>query len=64
MLTDVAIFQISGTDAGFSTDARHQPGTVTQEGNDAEMPSGTQRHCRGSWLDGQPSTPWASREEP
>lgn len=36
----------------------------TQEGNDAEMLSGPHRHCRGSWLNGKPSTLQASREEP
>lgn len=62
-VTDEAVFQISGADAGVSTDAPHQPRTVAQQGNDAELPSGPRTRHRGSRQGGQPSPRRALREE-
>lgn len=63
MLTDEAVFQISGANAGVSTNAPHQPRMVAQQGDNAELPSGPHRRHRGSRQGGQPSTPRALREE-
>lgn len=63
MLTDEAVLQISGANAGVSTDAPHQPRMVAQQGDDAELPSGPHTRHRGSRQGGQPSPPRALREE-